>query len=70
MAAPVLHAKDSSASAARSSGGRTAATADEGAQEDVDSPRSTLSDSSSGLDTPTEGNRSEPLPVFLVKMLF
>lgn len=66
MAAPVLHAKDSSASAARSSGGKLAATADEGTQEDLDTPRSTFSDSSSGLDTPTECNRSEPLPVCLV----
>ncbi|BDA40538.1 hypothetical protein COCOBI_01-1910 [Coccomyxa sp. Obi] len=55
MAAPVLHAMDTSSSAAESSnGGRMETTIDE----EPGTPRSTCSDSSSGLDTPTEGNRS------------
>lgn len=67
MAAPVLHAQDTSScgglgTSARSGNGRTADTSDKAAVDDTDSPRSTYSDSSSGLDTPVEGNRSEPLP--------
>lgn len=57
MAAPVLHAKEaaapSSLAAKRNADGAT----DDAAREEPDTPRSFVSDSSSGLDTPTERRR-------------
>ena len=61
MAAPVLHAMDTSSIAAKSrNSDKLETSTDETLHEGPDTPRSSNSDSSSGLDTPIEGGRCEP----------